>query len=362
MNPPPSADVLDRRLGVLLGAAVGDAYGTTLEFTGPAPAPWAPALTGPHTDVVGGGPFGLVAGQITDDTQMACCLAATLAEHGAAPPSSAALDALAARYTAWVAEAFDVGNQTRGSLHALKRHPPSRAGFAAWDASGGKAAGNGALMRAAPLGTLTDPTIRRAWALADAGITHADPRCLLANVAYADALAAGVGGADAAGMVEAARAGLDVARAEAPTRSPLPAGDARWAAAHADLHHDLDAASRADPWLNGEATPPAGWPSGAASGLHLAGSMQGFVRVAFRVAFWQLRHAADWRAALVDTVNRGGDADTNGAIVGALLGARHGASAIPAAWRARVLDANPRAPWGASGPWHPRVLVGEPTT
>lgn len=357
----PSADVNDRRLGALLGAAVGDAYGTTLEFTAPPAARWTPPLTGPHVEILGGGPFGVVAGQITDDTQMACCLGATLAEHGHAPPSAAALDALAGRYRAWVACAFDAGNQTRNALNALERHPPSRAGFIAWEASGGRAAGNGALMRAAPLGALPDPATRRAWALADAGITHADPRCLLANVAYTDALAAGIAGADAQGMVDAARAGLDVARADAPSMSPLPADDARWGAAHADLHLDLDAADRADPWLNGEAGPPAGWPPGPGGGLHLAGSMQGFVRVAFRVAFWQLRHADDWRVALVDTVNRGGDADTNGAIAGALLGSRWGASAIPSTWRARVLDANPRAPWGPTGSWHPRVLVAGAT-
>jgi hypothetical protein len=84
--------------------------------------------------------------------------------------------------------------------------------------------------------------------------------------------------------------------------------------------------------------------------------MGGFVRVAFRVAFWHLAHTDDFEAALVDVVNRGADADTNGAITGALLGARLGVDAIPARWRAAVDGALA----GQSGPWattyHPREL------
>src|SRR5262249_38705405 len=84
---------------------------------------------------------------------------------------------------------------------------------------------------------------------------------------------------------------------------------------------------------------------------------EGYVRVAFRLAFWELLHAPDLRAGLIDAVNRGGDADTNGAIAGALLGARHGADGIPASWRERVLGALA----GDAGPlatlYHPRELL-----
>ena len=55
----------------------------------------------------------------------------------------------------------------------------------------------------------------------------------------------------------------------------------------------------------------------------------GFVRVAFRLAFWELVHAPGFKAGLIDVVNRGGDSDTNGAIAGALLGARFGEMARP---------------------------------
>lgn len=54
----------ERYLGALVGLAVGDAVGTTLEFR-------PPGTFKPITDMVGGGPFGLKPGQWTDDTSMA---------------------------------------------------------------------------------------------------------------------------------------------------------------------------------------------------------------------------------------------------------------------------------------------------
>ena len=61
----------DRYLGSLLGLAVGDALGTTLEFR-------RPGSFAPIEDLVGGGPFGLLPGQWTDDTAMALCSAESL--------------------------------------------------------------------------------------------------------------------------------------------------------------------------------------------------------------------------------------------------------------------------------------------
>ena len=59
--------------GALLGLACGDAGGTTLEFSRPGPFPWSPLLTGPHTEITGGGPFGVLPGQvIRPATAIAC--------------------------------------------------------------------------------------------------------------------------------------------------------------------------------------------------------------------------------------------------------------------------------------------------
>jgi len=84
----------DRYLGCLMGLAVGDALGTTLEFK-------APGTFKPWTDLVGGGPFHLEPGQWTDDTSMALCLAECLIEKKGFDP----VDQLK-RYVRWFREGY----------------------------------------------------------------------------------------------------------------------------------------------------------------------------------------------------------------------------------------------------------------
>jgi ADP-ribosyl-[dinitrogen reductase] hydrolase len=64
---------LDKCKGTLLGLAVGDALGTSVEFRPPGTFPLV-------TDLTGGGVFNLPAGKWTDDTSMALCLADSLIE------------------------------------------------------------------------------------------------------------------------------------------------------------------------------------------------------------------------------------------------------------------------------------------
>ena len=116
----------------------------------------------------------------------------------------------------------------------------------------------------------------------------------------------------------------------------------RITAAHAALTTDLDAATADDPDVYGER-------------LHLH-RHQGFVRVAFRLACWQLVHAPDVATGVIDVANRGGDADTNAAIVGALLGARDGLARLPRRWVERVHDARP-ADEALATRYHPHALV-----
>jgi ADP-ribosylglycohydrolase len=85
--------------------------------------------------------------------------------------------------------------------------------------------------------------------------------------------------------------------------------------------------------------------------------MAGFVRVAFRLAFWHLVHTPSWRDGVVDVASRGGDADTNAAIVGALLGSRDGVDAIPRAWIDRVLAATQPGPADWAEAHHPKHLL-----
>jgi ADP-ribosyl-[dinitrogen reductase] hydrolase len=109
------------------------------------------------------------------------------------------------------------------------------------------------------------------------------------------------------------------------------------------IREDLELARQDDPRLY--------WPE-----LHMHRKAS-HLRVALRLAYWELFHAPSFEAGLVDVINRGGDADVNGAVTGALLGAFHGEEAIPTDWAQGVLDAlRPRdgALWTT---YHPRLLL-----
>jgi ADP-ribosyl-[dinitrogen reductase] hydrolase len=290
-------------------------------------------------DVEGGGPFGVEAGQVTDDTQMAVCLSDSLLERGGFDAEDAA-----ARYVAWREHAFDIGSQTSAALALVRDgYSAAGAGKCVWIERARVPAGNGSLMRTAPIGVfVADEQARRVAALAESAITHFDPRCQLACAAFNAAIAAGIRGADATGMAEVADAELDAAAAA--LGEPLADEVVAVAEARRVLRVDLVAARADDPQLYGPE-------------LHLL-DQEGFVRVAFRLAFWHLQHTSDPARAIVDVANRGGDADTNAAIVGALLGACHGAGAIPVAWQRRVLDAlQGRTPSALSTTYHPRRFL-----
>jgi ADP-ribosyl-[dinitrogen reductase] hydrolase len=104
-------------MGALLGLAVGDALGTTLEFS--------PRDTRPHhTEMGGGGPFGLQPGQWTDDTAMALALADSLLSCGGPDPAD-----LMRRFVDWwrkgayscTGTCFDIGTTTREALARFER-------------------------------------------------------------------------------------------------------------------------------------------------------------------------------------------------------------------------------------------------
>ena len=329
----------DAACGALLGLAVGDAFGTTMEFQ-PSKAPPFPARAdGPQREIVGGGPFRVVPGQVTDDTQMACCLFASIRALGAFD-----IEDVGRRYVAWTASAFDIGNQTRSTLSAIHGGTPATdAGTAHWSGAGRRPAGNGSLMRTAPIGVLlgADAEACRRASLQDSVVTHADPRCTLACATFNAAISAAVhGGVAAAGhLLAAAEKELPLAASSAVALG----FEGDYTLAAAELASDLRAARDDDPQLTG------------AIDMH---RYAGYVRVAYRLAFWELLHASDYRDAIVDVANRGGDADTNAAITGALAGALYGRSAIPAEWGDLVLRAQPAGPSALSSEYHPRMFEG----
>ena len=325
MSRSPSAG---RLRGALWGLAVGDALGATQEFLTPDPTPpFVPLLDGPQRDIEGGGWLGLAAGAVTDDTQLASALASSLRERADFDQA-----AVARNYVAWFRSMPpDVGTTTALSLSMIEQGMEAEAAaLRAWEMRGRDMAANGALMRVAPIGAYFANEEARVidFAMQDARITHYDPRCQLASAALCAAIAFAVrtDDPDPYRVVEAAQYAVGNAEAGVVCDDRDTVG-----LAVAELLDDLEFAARADPGLYDEGTP------------HMHDG-SGFVRTAFRLAFWELLHAPTLEAGLIDVVNRGGDADTNGAIAGALLGAVHGDDAVPTRWRQVVGEAHGGCP------------------
>ena len=166
-----SSSTQDRALGALVGLAVGDAFGTTLEFQDRDSQPL-------HTEMVGGGVFDLEPGQWTDDTSMAIALAESLVAH----PTFNAID-LMQRFVAWAERGdysctgtcFDIGVTTQ---QALRRFKTTGNPFAGSDAP--DTAGNGSIMRIAPVAliALSDAVFSCRLAKEQSQVTHAAPTCL----------------------------------------------------------------------------------------------------------------------------------------------------------------------------------------
>jgi ADP-ribosylglycohydrolase len=361
-----------RAMGCLLGLATGDALGATLEFSDPENVPDFPELmTGPLKEIIGEGPHGLVPGQTTDDTQMAVVLAQTLMQCKIMMP-----DKLFENYQAWLRISLDSGRLTRQSLLGAGRTtgrklPKSSQAVEAWEKSNRQSAGNGSLMRCAPLAVWWCSDMKNVWqsSLMDSEITHVDPRCQLACAAFNCAVAHALVTANATpeSMTQAAEKGLNDATVYMWQHRPLWQDEIN--AAHKMLHNDLVMAREKDPQLYDvnaalgvgnvtDLTKEELAELNELDGLSIIGATMGYVRVAFRLAFWYLHHVASFEAALIDCVNRGGDSDTNGAIAGALLGSLYGMNAVPQRWRDLVLSAQPG---GSHGPltvkYHPKYLV-----
>ena len=136
-----SPEILDRAKACLLGLAIGDAVGTTLEFSRRDSYP-------PLTDMVGGGPFYLKAGEWTDDTSMALCLAEGLIQSRSFDARS-----ILNRFVNWMeyghnsvtGECFDIGTTTRQALQNYADRLEVCDGPSSPDS-----AGNGSIMRLAP--------------------------------------------------------------------------------------------------------------------------------------------------------------------------------------------------------------------
>lgn len=315
----------DRACGVILGSAVGDALGAGYEF-GCAPiGPDGPAM-------IGGGLGGFAPGEWTDDTSMTWAIA-EVAAKGADLTSPEALDDIARGFLRWYdSHPPDIGMQTSSVLGDVSRTLPEDLAQQASRREGteaskpgdlsdrmtraaaklhertGHTAGNGSLMRTSPvaLAHLGDPAAIVEAAMAISALTHTDPRageaCALWSLAINHAVLEGE---------LDLRAGLHHLPAEA---------EAFWTAR-------IDEAESQDP----STFTPNGY---VVTALQAAWSAIHHTPVPNETACLHLQRTLD------TAIRIGNDTDTVAAIAGGLLGARWGASAVPAAWR-RIVHGYP---------------------
>jgi ADP-ribosyl-[dinitrogen reductase] hydrolase len=309
--------VLARARGCLFGQLSGDSLGSLVEFAD------AQAIARVYPEGVrrlaDGGAFDTIAGQPTDDSELALMLARTLLAERRFDD-----EAIARAYATWRgSQPFDIGMTTRNALDPalaamrIDQSAAQAARAAARDRNPTSQA-NGALMRISPLAIFgwRMPADELAdLARRDASLSHPNPVCLDANALFVVMIAHAI--------------------ATGPTPRELHAFASGWAE-QANLHPDVVALVR-----ESSEGPPAEYHK-----------QMGWLRIALRNALFQLVHARDVEAGMVDTVGRGGDTDTNAAIAGALLGAVHGVDAIPRQWRERVETCRPIA--GLAGVKRPR--------
>ncbi|HWG83944.1 MAG TPA: ADP-ribosylglycohydrolase family protein [Deinococcales bacterium] len=273
--------------GSLLGLAVGDALGTTLEFR-------RPGTFEPIAGMVGGGPFDLKAGEWTDDTSMMLCLAESLIERRELDPADQMR-----LYLEWYRNGhhsvkgycFDIGGTVGGALRRYEQTGEPYSG-----STDPHSAGNGSLMRLAPVPLRYAATPAEAVRLAgeSSRTTHG-----------------------AATAVDSCRlmSALIVAALVGKGKDEVLAA---WQ--HGPLHPQVQAVADGS-YRSKE--PPA-----------IKGT--GFVVDSLEAALWAFSRARDYREGALLAVNLGDDADTTGAVYGQLAGAYWGESGIPPEWLERL--------------------------
>lgn len=280
--------LLDRARGCAVGAAIGDALGMPLEARPPRPPDHL------LREMVNGR---LPAGSFTDDTEMALALAESLLAYRPLDPAD-----LGRRFVAWADTGpDDIGVHTYRVLSRLRRGESWDVAAEAVQGLNRNSAANGSLMRCWPvaLACWAEPEALRRDSVLQSRVTHAHIDCLAACVFANTLIAALLRGATSAGAFD-----------EALATVPLPD----------DLRDTVElAAGRRREQLRNT----------------------GWVHHTLESALWGLLTTDSFEEALVQVVNLGGDADSAGAVAGALAGAAYGLEAIPARWRATLRGAWP---------------------
>ena len=274
---------LNRFHGCLLGLAVGDAVGTTVEFK-------RRGELMPVGDMVGGGPFGLQPGQWTDDTSMALCLATSLVVKKDFDP----VDQMD-RYWNWyqngylssTGKCFDIGNTVRSALERFQRTGDPFSGSTSPDM-----AGNGSLMRLAPVPMFYFPDLEKVvhFAGESSRTTHGTLECIEACQLFA-------------GMVFRALSGGS--KNEILFNSTLKISGPNIMEISRGSYSQKSAAE-------------------------IRGT--GYVVDSLEAALWCFFHAGTFEEAILQAANLGDDADTTAAVCGQIAGAYYGETGIPPNW------------------------------
>lgn len=287
--------LLDRSRGALLGLAVGDALGTTVEFE-------PPGSFEPVTDMTGGGPFRLAPGEWTDDTSMALCLAESIVDT-----RSFDLHDQLRRYVRWYregylsvnGECFDIGTTVRQSLEWFEATGDVYSG-----PSDEWSAGNGSIMRLAPvpIAWAFDPGEAMRLAGESSRTTHGAPACVDACRFMAGLIVGAIHGASKEELLS-------------PGYTPVP-GPWIGQRPDGDLHRIIrgDYLRREPPQIRGT----------------------GYVVASLEAALWAFSRSSSFREGALLAVNLGEDADTTGAVYGQIAGAYYGLSCIPRDWLQRL--------------------------
>jgi ADP-ribosyl-[dinitrogen reductase] hydrolase len=316
---------VDRAVGMILASAAGDALGVPYEF-GSAAYPGWPAM-------VGGGLGGFEPGEWSDDTAQAFAVL-EVAATGADVRTTEALDAIAGGLAEWYAGGpADVGVQTSAVLRRAGRHATAaQMATAAREVHErtGRSAGNGSLMRTAPvtLAHLDDPDALVRAAMGVSALTHHDPTageacavwCLMLRHAILDGDWPEL---DSWGGVETvARATSSTTDGGVGTPSSTTDGGVGATSSTTD-GRDWSATLR-------EAEQQE--PSAFARNAWVVGAMQAAWSAITHTGVPEQEPERHLQLALACAIGIGHDTDTVGAIAGAMLGARWGARAVPDAW------------------------------
>jgi ADP-ribosyl-[dinitrogen reductase] hydrolase len=268
-----SLKLRDRALGAYVGLAVGDALGATTEFMTPREIE---ATYGLHDQIRGGGWLKLKPGQVTDDTQMSLALGQTIIER-----SGVESLAVAEAFSNWMrGKPVDIGNTVRRGIIHYRSTGQSSVDVNDYDA------GNGACMRSLPVALYCCFASEQALCEASrlqAHTTHNNPLADAGTETVLKMLVCLFHGGD-----------------------------------KSDLQPLADSLVKHYPEYRFD--------------KRRATNPSGYIVHTLHVVFQALFEHTDYRSILVDVVNRGGDADTTGAIAGMLAGACYGLEAIPVQW------------------------------